>query len=226
MLKLTNINIRLDEKSIHKDLSLTFEKGLNYAILGPSGIGKSTLLNLIAGLLNDYTGIIENSFKNISYSFQEGRLIPWLTVEENLKYVSGNDSTFDYLLNLFQVNDLKNSLVKTLSGGEKQRVSLARALSTKPDLLLLDESFNSLSLKMKYEIFNEMTIHLKKSLTTLIYVSHNIEEALLLGDKIVIFNKMGNVDTVIDVCINISERQSALEKLAIYEKQILDIIMK
>lgn len=226
MLRLTNINIKIDDKFIHKNLSLTFEKGLNYAILGPSGIGKSTLLNLLAGLLNDYTGILENNFKNISYSFQEGRLIPWLTVEENLRYVSGNDHTFDFFLELFQVNSFKSTLIKSLSGGEKQRVSLARALSIKPDLLLLDESFSSLNLKMKYEIFSEMTIHLKENLTTLIYVSHNIDEALLLADKIIIFNEEGNVDTVIDVCINISERQSSFEKLAIYEKQILEVIMK
>lgn len=226
MLKLININTNFEEKSIHRNINLNFEKGLTYVILGPSGVGKSTLLNIVAGLFNDYTGEIINDFSSISYAFQEGRLIPWLSVEDNLKYIGGNEKYLDKYLKLFNIQDLKTTLIKTLSGGEKQRVSLARAFYTEPELLLIDETLSSLNLKMKISIIEEMNIHLKNNKQTLIYVSHNIDEALLLADKIIIFDDMGNVHTVLDICINKEERKDSFEKLAFYEKQIMNIIMK
>ena len=226
MLKLINLNKKIGEKSIHQNLNLTFEKGFTYVILGPSGIGKSTLLNIIAGLVNDYTGEIINEFGKMSYAFQEGRLIPWLTVEDNLKYIGGNEHTLINYLKMFKIDELKNTLVKNLSGGEKQRVSLARAFCTEADLILLDENLSSLNLKLKISIIDEMNIHLKKSSKTTIYVSHNIDEALLMADKIIIFGEDGNVHTVMDICMNKDERKNSFEKLAIYEKQIIEIIMK
>lgn len=225
MLKLININTNFYEKSIHKNINLTFEKGLSYVILGPSGIGKSTLLNIIAGLFNDYTGEIINDFSSMAYSFQEGRLIPWLSVEDNLRYIEGNENNLNKYLELFKIKDLKSMFVKNLSGGEKQRVSLARAFYKEAELLLIDESFSSLNLKMKISIIEEMNIHLRNTRQSLIYVSHNIEEALLLADKIVIFSDKGNVHTVLDIPIKKEERTNSFEKLAIYEKQIIDIIM-
>ncbi len=87
MLKIKNLNISFENNNILNNINFEFEKGLNYVILGPSGVGKSTFLNAIAGLVKEYTGDIENSFESISYSFQEGRLIPWLSVEDNLYYI-------------------------------------------------------------------------------------------------------------------------------------------
>lgn len=226
MLKLININKKIDEKYIHRNINLTFEKGLSYVILGPSGIGKSTLLNIIAGLVNDYTGEIENDFSSIAYSFQEGRLINWLSVKDNLNYSGGNEHTLDYYLELFKIEKLKDTTVKYLSGGEKQRVSLARAFYSGSPLILVDENLSSLNLKLKISIIEEMSIHLKKHNQTLIYVSHNIDEALLLADKIIIFSEEGNVHTVMDICMNKEERYKSFDKLALYEKQIIDIIMK
>lgn len=226
MLKLIDINTKFNEKFIHKNINLTFEKGLSYVILGPSGVGKSSLLNIIAGLVNDYTGEMINSFSSISYSFQEGRLINWLTVEENLNYSGGNEHTLDYYLKLFKIDNLKKTSVKYLSGGEKQRVSLARAFYSDSSLILVDENLSSLNLKLKISIIEEMNIHLKKREQTLIYVSHNIDEALLLADKVIIFSEEGNVHTVLDICINKEERFKNFDKLAYYEKQIIDIIMK
>lgn len=226
MLKLVNLNKKINEKFIHRNINLTFERGLSYVILGPSGVGKSTLLNIIAGLVNDYTGEIENSFSSISYSFQEGRLINWLSVKDNLNYTGGNEHTLDYYLSLFKIDKLKDSIVKHLSGGEKQRVSLARAFYNEAPLILVDENLSSLNLKLKISIIEEMNIHLKKYNQTLIYVSHNIDEALLLADKVIILSEMGNVHTVMDICINKEERYKSFDKLAIYEKQIIDIIMK
>lgn len=226
MLKLINLNKKIGEKSIHQNLNLTFEKGFTYVILGPSGIGKSTLLNIIAGLVNDYTGEVINEFEKMSYAFQEGRLIPWLTVEDNLKYIGGNEHTLINYLKMFKIDELKNTLVKNISGGEKQRVSLARAFCTEADLILLDENLSSLNLKLKISIIDEMNIHLNNSLKTMIYVSHNIDEALLMADKIIILGEDGNVHTIMDICMNKDERKNSFEKLAVYEKQIIEIIMK
>jgi len=226
MLKLINLKKKIGEKSIHENLNLNFEKGLSYVILGPSGIGKSTLLNIIAGLVNDYTGEVINEFDKVSYAFQEGRLIPWLSVEDNLCYIGGNEHTVIKYLKMFKIDHLNTTLVKNLSGGEKQRVSLARAFCTEPSLILLDENLSSLNLKMKIEIIDEMNIHLTNAGQTMIYVSHNVDEALLLADKIIIFNDEGNVHTVIDICMNKEDRKKSFDKLAIYEKEIMDIIMK
>ena len=226
MLKLINLKKKIGEKSIHENLNLNFEKGLSYVILGPSGIGKSTLLNIIAGLVNDYTGEVINEFDKVSYAFQEGRLIPWLSVEDNLFYIGGNEHTVIKYLKMFKIDHLNTTLVKNLSGGEKQRVSLARAFCTEPSLILLDENLSSLNLKMKIEIIDEMNIHLINAGQTMIYVSHNVDEALLLADKIIIFNDEGNVHTVIDICMNKEDRKKSFDKLAIYEKEIMDIIMK
>ncbi len=92
--------------------------------------------------------------------------------------------------------------------------------------ILVDENLSSLNLKLKISIIEEMNIHLKKYDQTLIYVSHNIDEALLLADKIIIFSEEGNVHTVMDICIDKEERYKSFDKLALYEKQIIDIIMK
>lgn len=226
MLKLLNINKTFGEKSILTNINLDILSGKTYVILGPSGVGKSTLLNIIAGLVNEYTGEVINNFGSISYSFQEGRLIPWLSVQDNFYYIMQKKIDISYYLKIFNIEHLQFSLVKTLSGGEKQRVSIARAFLNNPALILMDENLSSLNLKMKFSIIKEMNIHLKKNNQTLIYVSHNIDEALLLADKVIILNDNGQIDSTLDICMNKEERPDSYEQLASYEKTILKSIMK
>ena len=226
MLKIKNLNISFEKRKILNNINFEFEKGNSYVIIGPSGIGKSTFLNVIAGLVKNYTGEIENDFKSMSYSFQEGRLIPWLSVEDNLYYILNSRENIDFILKMFQIEDLKSSIVKTLSGGEKQRVSLARAFLNNPELILMDENLSSLDLKIKFSIIKSMNTYLSQNNQTLIYISHNIDEALLIADKIIIFNEEGAISNVIDIPINKAERESSFDKLAFYEKTILESIMK
>ena len=226
MLKIKNLNISFKNNNILNNINFEFEKGLNYVILGPSGVGKSTFLNAIAGLVKEYTGDIENSFESISYSFQEGRLIPWLSVEDNLYYILDTRKNIDFILEMFQIENLKSSIVRTLSGGEKQRVSLARAFLNNPELILMDESLSSLNLKMKFSIINAMNNYLLTNQQTLIYISHNIDEALLIADKIIIFSESGTISSILDIPMNKTERERNFDKLAPYEKIILESIMK
>lgn len=226
MLKVKKLNISFNDKKVLNNIDLEFEKGLNYVILGPSGIGKTTFLNTIAGLIKKYDGEIENSFTKMSYAFQEGRLIPWLSVEDNLYYISDVNKEIDSVLEMFQIGNLKSSIVKTLSGGEKQRVSLARAFLSNPELILMDENLSSLNLKIKFSIIKNMNIYLAKHNQTLIYISHNIDEALLIADKIIIFNEKGTIGSVLDIPINKDQRETNFDKLASYEKVILESIME
>lgn len=226
MLRIKNLNISFEKRKNLSDMNFEFEKGNSYVILGPSGVGKSTFLNVIAGLVKDYTGEIENDFKSMSYSFQEGRLIPWLSVEDNLYYILDSRKNIDFVLKMFQIEDLKSSIVKTLSGGEKQRVSLARAFLNNPELILMDENLSSLNLKIKFSIIKNMNTYLSQNNQTLIYISHNIDEALLIADKIIIFDEKGTISCVLDIPIDKAEREASFDKLAFYEKTILESIMK
>ena len=129
-------------------------------------------------------------------------------------------------MEIFQIENLKSSIVRTLSGGEKQRVSLARAFLNNPELILMDESLSSLNLKMKFSIINAMNNYLLTNQQTLIYISHNIDEALLIADKIIIFSESGTISSILDIPMNKTERERNFDKLAPYEKIILESIMK
>lgn len=149
MIKITGLNKRFGKKVIFKDFSFTFpEKGL-IALVGSSGCGKTTLLRMIAGLDKKYSGSIElDSITKISYVFQEPRLLPTSTALENVALPLGNTDeaklkAIELLNGLGLGNDL-NSLPAEMSGGMKQRVSIARALAYGGELFLLDEPFNGI----------------------------------------------------------------------------------
>ncbi|MBN2838928.1 MAG: ATP-binding cassette domain-containing protein [Fusobacteriaceae bacterium] len=225
MIKINNLNITLNYKVLYIN-NFVFKKGMSYVILGPSGIGKTTFLNTVASLFFNYSGNISNTFNRISYAFQENRLIPWLSVIDNFKYVCSSYVDFDKLLKIFKIKNLENILIKNLSGGEKQRVSMARAFLNNPELILMDENLSSLDLKLKISIIDEMNIHLSQNDQTLIYVSHNIDEALLIADTVVIFNEKGELDFSLDICMDKSQRKNQIEELACFEKIIIKEMMK
>lgn len=220
MLKIQNLHKKYEEQLIFKDLNIHFKKGKNYIILGPSGIGKSTLLNLISKIDTSYQGNIISDTNKIAYVFQEDRLLPWLSVEKNIEYVMKEKKDITPLLNLLDIHNIKNKLARELSGGQKQRVAIARAFSTEPELLLMDESLQSLDLQLKYKIIEELLILMKENHTTLIFVSHDIEEALLLGDIVLIFNKEGQLMDNIEIDLPREGRRYQREKLLKYELKI------
>ena len=196
MPKLTNISKKWGNRSIFEGFSLDIEENKTTVILGKSGVGKTTLLSLISNL-TDYEGEI-SGFGKISYVFQEPRLIPFLTVKENLEYALSSVykeedllKVIDKYLEMTGLNGLKNKLASNLSGGEKQRVSLIRAFSYPSETILLDEPFSSLDVGLKMKIIDLYSDLLKFSPKTAVLVTHDIDEALYLADDAIFLSENG-----------------------------------
>ena len=186
MIKVDNISFAYSEKEVLKDLSCTFpDKGV-FAIMGASGEGKTTLLRLLAGLERPCAGKITGTHRKIAVAFQEPRLIPWLDCENNIKFVlSKEKESSDIALSAlrdFKLEECASKLPTALSGGMKQRLSLARALCAGADLLLLDEPFSALDTALKERIAVLVKRANPDGLTIL--VTHDRRDAQLLGAQI------------------------------------------
>lgn len=211
VLRIENISKEFQFKSgesrkLFGGFNLEIPMGITCSILGPSGCGKSTLLRMIGGL-ETYSGRID--FPNsktpptFSFVFQEPRLLHWRTVRENMNLPfeiqkhSMTEAELQKWLNLVKLNSTEDRYPSQLSGGMKMRVALARALSFQSDVLLMDEPMAALDEFTREELQNEI-LELKNSqaITTLIFVTHSIEEAVLLSDWIVILDKNGNLNHV------------------------------
>lgn len=184
-----------------QDISLDVGAGEFLCIVGPSGCGKSTLLHLIAGLHRQTSGdvLIDNEWVQGAGTdriliFQELGLFPWLTVGENVEFgmrmkgVSKQEreaKTREYL-RLVHLAKFKDSYVHQLSGGMRQRVALARALATEPDVLLMDEPFAALDAQTRDLLHDELERIWAETGRTIIFVTHNVREAVRLGDRVVL----------------------------------------
>ncbi|MBV7272902.1 ABC transporter ATP-binding protein [Clostridiaceae bacterium UIB06] len=198
-----------------EDVNLSFEKGEFICLLGPSGCGKSTLLNIIAGLEKPSGGRLFLNDKEINdvgvdraMMFQDSALFPWLKVIDNVEFgmkIAGiskaerREKAIRYL-KMVHLTKFKDSYVHELSGGMRQRVALARALTLDSEVLLMDEPFSALDSQTK----NILQLQLQKvwweTKKTIVFVTHNVEEAVLLADKVVVMSaNPGKVKRVFDI---------------------------
>jgi len=215
-----NYHTKEGEIAAIKDFNLEIEKGQIISLVGPSGCGKSTLLTIVANLDKNYSGcILNNDDIKIAYMLQSDALLPWLTIYENAilglkiqnKLTKENLEYVDYLLNFYNLIEFKNNYPKSLSGGMKQRLALIRTLALKPDLLLLDEPFSALDQQSRLLISDDVYKLIKKENKTVILVTHNIEEAIIFSDKIIILSKRPALIKNI-ITIDISNQESIYER--------------
>ncbi len=185
-----------------KKVNFSVDKGSFVSILGPSGCGKTTLLSILSGLSKQTSGeVILSDNNNIGYMFQKDTLFEWLNILENcylpLKIkkllCEENKENVNKLLKDFGLWDFKDMYPKELSGGMRQRVALIRSLATNPDLLLLDEPFSALDYQTKLVLYQEVLDGVKGLDKTVVLVTHNIQEAISLSDKIIILSKRPSI---------------------------------
>ncbi len=192
-----------DKQSVEvlKNIDIKINKDQFVSIVGPSGCGKTTLMNIIGGLVECDKAHINNNSENsnisdsFGYVFQTSRLLPWLTVRENIELVCANieQAELDKLINNFLIDfdlhEFSNYYPKAISGGMRRRVSLVRALVNKPKILLMDEPFVSLDQPTAENLYKVLVGYWKKNPITVILITHNLKEALLLSDRILFFSK-------------------------------------
>ena len=192
LIQFKNINKIFDSFEVIKDLSFEVNSTDIIGILGASGVGKSTILKLIAGLEKPTSGTLINNTKKVGYVFQEPRLLPWKTTLQNVLLpliVSGIEKKEAkkkalYYLEKMGLNGFENYYPSQLSGGMLQRVSLARAFALEPDLLLLDEPFAALDLRLKSVLETMLKELLAEHPIPVLYVSHSPEEIVQIANRI------------------------------------------
>ncbi len=218
-----------------QDINLTIQEGEFVVIVGHSGCGKSTLLKIIAGLETADSGVLTKNGENIKgpdvdrgMVFQEHRLFPWLTIEKNIALGLQNippkevQEKVDYHLELVKLSDFKKAYPSQLSGGMSQRAAIARALITKPDVLLLDEPFGALDALTKIELQKEINKIWKDQKNTMIMVTHDIEEAVYLADRIIVMSsRPGKIKDIVKVKLG-SQRDRGSADFAAIKKKVYD----
>jgi NitT/TauT family transport system ATP-binding protein len=242
VVNLKQISIKFGGETIYNNLSFTVKTGEFLCILGPSGCGKSTLLRVIADLLKVDEGKVEvagrpaeQAWQEIAFVFQAPRLLPWRSAEENV--VLGQQLRFGKTVSKPQMREKARSLLEMvglgkdmhkmpamLSGGERQRVSIARALAVDPRIILMDEPFSALDLNTRRRMRAEVTDLWRRTGKTIIFVTHEIDEAIELADRIVVLsNKPTTVQSIVELD-DVRPRNARSEKLTAVHDRLRALI--
>ena len=196
-------------------IDLTVRSGEFVLLLGPSGCGKSTLLNIIAGFLRPTSGQAIHGDEEIrgpdrrrTVVFQDYALFPWMTVQRNVEFglkaqgfpLKERSETAHHFINLVRLSGFEDRFPHEISGGMKQRAAIARALAPNPDILLMDEPFGALDAQTRVLLQEEVARISSQTAKTVLFVTHSIEEAVFLGDRIVVMSaRPGRIRAVYDV---------------------------
>jgi sulfonate transport system ATP-binding protein len=227
-------SVKGESLAILENISLSIAPGEFVSIVGSSGCGKSTLLRLIIGLEEDYRGEILLDGKQISGTsldrgivFQEHRLFPWLTVEQNVGLALQNSSlserekkrSIQEHIELVGLVGFEKAYPYQLSGGMSQRVAIARGLVNRPEILLLDEPFGALDAMTKYNLQKELQHIWQAEGITMILVTHDVEEAVYLGDRVVVMEpRPGRIRRIVPVPLERPRNRMDLEFVRIKEE--------
>lgn len=222
-----SISLAYEEIQVFKDFSLEVPEGQITCIVGPSGCGKTSILNLLAGLVEATTGQVSQVDAIVGYIFQEDRLLPWETVYNNIRIVRDQENPNEIMsiLRALEIDDFAHSYPKQLSGGMRQRCSIARGFYYHSTLLLMDEPFKSLDYDLKLNLCVYLLKLWEKNRNTIIFVTHDIDEALLLGHRIVVLSKRPTqVEQVFNVVTAPSKRNIMDEEHVNLRGKIIDLM--
>ncbi len=217
-------------------INLALAPGEFISIAGPSGCGKSTLLSLIAGLLKPETGTINvKSNNSIGYMLQRDSLLEWRTVYNNIllgleiqnKKNTGSLEFVERLIKDYGLSSFKDAHPSQLSGGMRQRAALIRTLALKPDILLLDEPFSALDYQTRLEVSDDIGKIIRNENKTAILVTHDISEAIAMGDKVIILSKRpGTIKKILPINVSIENRTPFNTRSAPEFKELFNEIWK
>lgn len=228
-IKLVNVSkfyaVEKEQVKVLNGINLNLPAHKITIILGRSGCGKTTLLRLVAGLEAFEQGEIEaTDVKRKAYVFQEDRLMPWLTVRKNitfgLKDKEVNHKAIDEIIEMVGLEKFDSAYPSQLSGGMKQRASIARAFAYQPDFIMMDEPFSALDYFTRAQMQKELLSIHNKTACSILFVTHSIDEALMLGNKIVILEK-GIIKSEYEIEEN-HDRDLLNDKFVALKKQIMD----
>lgn len=228
-----NFSFSYPDKEIYKNFNAVFFGGKINVVLGASGVGKTTLLNALTGL-SGFDGEIENMPKNVSYIFQSDRLVKTISVENNLDFVLKNaipDKTarknviYD-MAKLLEISDVLKRLPTEISGGQAQRVQMARAFLYPSEVMLLDEPFKGLDVSLKTRLIKKFLELWGRDGRTVVLVTHDVYDALLMGDKVFVLSG-SPADIVYETELTVEKSERNLTDAAVtkYRDEIVNKII-
>lgn len=239
-LRLKNISHSYGSVEVLKDISLDIPQGQIVCLIGPSGCGKSTLLRFLGGLEKSTSGEVlqignppQDSLNPLTYVFQHFALLPWRTVEGNIKLVLEDhglskrdmDDIVTDVLERTRLSDFRQALPKQLSGGMRQRVAISRALAVHPAVMLMDEPLSALDSQTRELLMDDLVSLWTRQPFTSVYVTHNLNEAVRLGHRVVVLSRRpGRIREIVDIDIPLNERHLGDPVLEEKQKQLWELM--
>jgi NitT/TauT family transport system ATP-binding protein len=239
-LKLKNICHSYGTVEVLKDVTLDIPQGQIVCLIGPSGCGKSTLLRFLGGLERPSSGEVlqvgdppVGSLNPLTYVFQHFALLPWRTVEGNIRLVLEDhglsrremDEIVTNVLERTRLAEFREALPKQLSGGMRQRVAISRALAVNPAVMLMDEPLSALDSQTRELLMDDLIALWTRQPFTSVYVTHNLNEAVRLGHRVVVLSRRpGRIRQIVDIDIPLADRHLGDPALEEKQKQLWDLM--